>query len=148
MGAFMTLGGCDAPCRSVEHRPLELICDTEDAFASLHLDSTALFEAFLRKDCHPQQEIETLVSRVDFSNEVVFCASGPLNDPDVGCLRNRSVRDVESCTDGVQFLFDDTYQPEAATLCSNQLWIFCEVVNRNEIRNSLTGDSISETIAF
>ena len=52
---------------------------------------------------------------VDFTEEVVFCASGPLNDPELGCLRKREVKGAEVCTDGIQFLFDDILQPPQTT---------------------------------
>lgn len=146
---WAVLMGCyEAPCRVIEHRSLEVTCEAEKSFSATHLDSAALFEAFLRNDCEALEEISGLVTQVDFSKEVVFCGSGPLNDPDVGCLRQRKVKGVETCIDGVQFLYEDAFQPQETTLCSNQLWSFCEVLDRNEVRKSLDGDSISETIAF
>ena len=150
LAVFTGLMGCygSSTCRTVEHRSLELTCEAENAFHAIHLDSAMLLETFLNNECQPSEDITRILNEVDFSKEVVFCASGPLNDPDVGCLRQRTVKTVESCTDGVQFLYEDSLQPTETSLCSNQLWTFCEVLNRNEVRNSLAGDSISETIAF
>ena len=144
-----TLGGCGSPCREVEHRTIDVSCTTEKSFDTIHLDSAALFEEFLKDDCQTANlEPKSLANNVDFTKEIVFCASGPLNDPELGCLRKREIKDAEVCTDGIQLIFDDTLQPPETSFCSNQLWFFCEALSRNDVRPALDNRSLSETIAF
>ena len=65
-----------------------------------------------------------------------MCASGALNDPEVGCLRSRQVSTVAACTDGIQVVYEDMPK-ENAEFCTTKMWFFCERLPRDEVRGAL-----------
>ena len=133
-GVVLWAAGCNSTCRDIDHTALDPQCQTLDGFEPIHFDSALQFETFLSHRCQaPLERHPDILAQVDFSQEVVVCASGPLNDPEVGCLRSRQVSSVAVCTDGVQFIYEDLPK-ENAEFCTTKMWFLCERLSRDEAR--------------
>ena len=134
LGWLAGIAGCENACRVTDSVALDPQCLTNEPFETLHFDSSSTFESFLINQCKtPDSAIATVIAQVDFQREVVICTSGPLADPEVGCLRDREVAEVAVCTDGVQLIFEDLPK-ENADFCTTAMWSLCERMERDEVR--------------
>jgi hypothetical protein len=133
---LMMASGCESACKDIAHTALEPQCQTLQQFDAIHFDSALQFEVFLAERCEAPKEAQSeILAQVDFSQEAVLCASGPFNDPEAGCLREREVASVASCHDGVQFIYEDLSK-ENAEFCTTNLWFLCERLSRDEVRSA------------
>ncbi len=142
------MSGCDSACKDIDHTAINPQCQSFNGFEPVHFDSANQFETFLIHRCEAPAEVQDdILAEVDFSQEVVMCASGPLNDPELGCLRSREVSSVASCIDGVQFIYEDMPKENAA-FCTTQMWFICERLPRDEARAAWGPLLGPETIGF
>lgn len=111
--AVAAAAACGPACRDVEIQQIDLRCDEGAPFSGeIHVDSAAAFDTFVGQQCMPElppEDVDAIVSSVDFDTRAVFVAKGPNAASELRCIAEREAERAQVCDDGLKVYFRDRY---------------------------------------